>query len=256
MDLYGAKEYLDRAKQLLTETESHFTRYACLELRFCLEVIAYRQLEQYGEAIPEKATNEWRADQIIKLLASFSPGSDQDCELSIGSHNSPDSIPEEWIATHEAKAIPWKIFRKHYQTLGNYLHAPKVIIERAKEPPKEKLLNIISDIEHVLSANIILALQKTINSDCECGKTIFIGQSEFEDDELVRCRNKSCGLLWKKVTLEDKTQVLQAAKQIIYKCSCGTPMRVAIDKVWDRFRCGECNKTYRLNLGYSQVISL
>lgn len=253
MDLYGAKEYLERAKQLLSETENHSIRYSCLELRFCLEVIAYRQLEQYGETIPESVTREWRADQIIKLLASFSPGSDQGCKISIGSHNSPDSIPEKWISTHEAKAIPWAIFRKHYQKLGSYLHAPKKKADRTKAISKEKLLAIVSDIEHVLSADIILAFQKTINAECECGKTIFIGESEFEDEELVRCRNRSCGLLWRKVTLEDSTQVLQLAKQIIYKCPCGAPMRVAIERVWDRFRCGECSKTYRLNLGFSQV---
>ncbi|MBP1125626.1 MULTISPECIES: hypothetical protein [Pseudomonas] len=253
MDLYGAGDYLSRAKKILSGSESHSIKYACLELRFCLEIIAYRQLEQYGEEIPGSVVREWKPDRIIKLLASFSPGSDQDSELSIGLTNAPDEIPEEWAPGGNAKAIPWGVFRKHYNKLGSYLHAPKKIKDLEKVIDKEKLNNIISDIERVLSATIVLAFKSTINAECDCGKTIFIGQSEFEDDELVRCGNRGCGLLWKKVTLDDGVQVLQPARRLIYKCTCGSFMHVSIEKVWDRFKCEGCGNTYRLNLGYSQV---
>ncbi len=256
MDLYGARDYLSRAKKMLSESENHSIRYACLELRFCLEIIAYRQLEQYGEEIPGSVVREWKPDRIIKLLASFSPGSDQDSEIRVGLTNSPDSIPEEWTSSGKARAIPWGVFRKHYNKLGSYLHAPKKVKDLKGEINKEKLSNIISDIERVLSATIILAVKNTINAECDCGKSIFIGQSEFEDGELVRCGNRECGLLWKKVTLDDGVQVLQPARSLVYKCACSSFMRVSIEKVWDRFKCEGCGNTYRLNLGYSQVAIL
>lgn len=256
MDLYGAGEYLSRAKQILSGSESHSIKYACLELRFCLEIIAYRQLEQYGEEIPGSVVREWKPDRIIKLLASFSPGSDQDSELSVGLTNAPDEIPKEWTSSGNAKAIPWGVFRKYYNRLGSYLHAPMKVKDLKKVIDKEKLNTIISDIEHVLSATIILAFKRTINAECDCGKTIFIGQSEFEDGELVRCGNRQCGRLWKKTVLEDGDQVLQPATTVIYKCTCDSFMHVPIEKVWDRFRCDGCNNTYRLNLGYSQVVVL
>lgn len=253
MDIYGARKYLERAKELLCESENHSIRYACLELRFCLEIIAYRQLEQYGVEIPGSVVREWRPDQIIKLLASFSPGSDQDSEISIGLSNSPDSFPEKWHPSRAAKAIPWGVFRKHYQKLGSYLHAPKKVKELNFGVDKLRLEKIALDIDHVLSSTVILALSDTINADCDCGKKIFIGRSEYEVDELVRCGNKACGLLWKKVTLEDGRQVLQRATTIIYKCVCEAFMHVPIERVWDRFRCEKCKNVYRLNLGYSQV---
>jgi len=254
MDLYGAGEYLNRAKKMLSESENHSIRYACLELRFCLEIIAYRQLEQYGEEIPGSVVREWKPDRIIKLLASFSPGSDQDSELSIGLHSSPDAIPKEWTSSGKAKAIPWGMFRKHYNKLGSYLHSPMKVKDLEKVIDKEKLNKIISDIEHVLSSTIILAFKATINAECDCGKTIFIGQSEFEDGELVRCGNQACGLLWKKTILDDGAKVLQPATSLVYKCVCDSFMRVPVEKVWDRFKCNGCGNTYRLNLGYSRVV--
>lgn len=253
MDLYGAENYLSRAKKLLSDSEDYSFKYACLELRFCLEIIAYRQLEQYGDEIPGSVVREWKPDRIIKLLASFSPGSDQDSELSIGLTNSPESIPEKWTSSGEANAIPWGIFRKHYNKLGSYLHAPKKLKDLGRDINRDKLNKIIADIERVLASTIILAFKRTINAECDCGKTIFIGESEFEDDELVRCGNQKCGLLWKKVTLDDGTQVLQPARSILYKCICSSFMHVSIGKVWDRFKCEGCGNTYRLNLGYSKV---
>lgn len=224
-----------------------------MELRFCLEIIAYRQLQEYGEEIPGEIVGQWKPDQIIKLLASFSPGSDQDCELSVGSHNSSDSIPERWSSGGESKAIPWGVFRKHYQKLGSYLHAPMKKELRNKVVRKDALDKMISDIEHILSSTIILAYKRTINAVCDCGKTIFIGCSQFEDEELVRCGNKACRSLWHKVTLADGEQILKPAKVVVFKCNCSALMPVAVENIWDRFTCGVCNYTYRLNLGYSKV---
>nr|WP_315492837.1 hypothetical protein [uncultured Pseudomonas sp.] len=256
MDLYGAKEYLDRAKNILSESELHSVKYACLELRFCLEVIAYRQLKQFGDEIPGSIVGQWKPDYIIRKLASFSPESEHDGKLSIGSHNNPDEIPKEWGNIAESRAVQWKTFRKHYQTLGSYLHASMKIEDREKTIKQKTLDKIISDIEYVLSATAIVAIKNVINAKCECGESIFIGQSEFEDNELIRCTSQSCGLFWHKVTLEDGAQVLKPAKLLVFKCSCTEAISVPVEKVWDRFHCRSCRNTYRLNLGYSQVITL
>ncbi|MCY1558755.1 hypothetical protein D9M68_957180 [compost metagenome] len=49
MELYGITPYLERAKALLDSTEEHSLRFAALELRFCLAMVACRQLHQYDE---------------------------------------------------------------------------------------------------------------------------------------------------------------------------------------------------------------
>ncbi|KAI2687466.1 hypothetical protein [Pseudomonas sp. TNT3] len=255
MDLYGVKQYLDRAKKLIGESDENCVRYACLELRFCFEIIAYRQLQQYGEKIPGSIVGKWKPDQIIKLLASFDPTSDQGGTLSISSEISPDIVPKEWTTVGESKAIPWKNFRKYYQTLGSYLHAP-MNRKQAKPVNRSSLYAMISDIENIMSATVILALHLTIDATCDCGQMIFIGQKEFEDGELARCANKKCGRYWNKVTLPDGEQVLQSAKTIIFKCSCDSFMHVPVEDIWKRFSCMNCRSTYRINLGYTTVTQI
>ena len=255
MDLYGIKPYLDRAKKLINESDEHLVRYACLELRFCFELIAYRQLQQYGEKIPGSIVGQWKPDQIIKLLASFDPTSVQGGSISISNIlSAPDALPTEWNPVGESKAIPWNIFRKYYQTLGSYLHTPMTSKAQRKPINKITLNAMIAEIENVMTATVILALHQTINATCDCGQTIFIGEKEFEDGELARCANKKCGLYWHKVTLPSGEQVLKPAKDITFKCKCDALMQVPVVDVWKRFSCRNCRSTYRVNLGYSEIV--
>ncbi|WP_395589286.1 hypothetical protein [Pseudomonas sp. TR47] len=255
MELYGVKPLVDRAKELFQKDDECQLKYACLELRFCFELIAYRQLQQYGEKIPGSIVGQWKPDQIIRLLASFDPASEQGGILSVGLQNSPDEMPTAWATVGESKAIPWRTFRRHYQTLGSYLHAPMPKADGSAPKPinRDKLRVMIADIEDVMSATIILAMHKTINATCDCGQEIFIGESEYEDGELARCSNKKCGRYWHKATLADGDRVLQAAKTIFFKCQCDALMSVPVEDVWKRFSCRNCMSTFRVNLGYSEV---
>lgn len=251
MDLFGIKEYLDRAKALLASSEQHQVRYACLELRFCFEKVAYRQLAQYGNEIPSSVVREWRPDHVLKLLASFDPQSDQPGILSIGMQSSPDEEPTSWSTVGESKLIPWRKFRSHYNKLGSYLHQP--VDGSSKDIKSSSLDKIIADLDSVMASSIILATKRTINAICDCGQEIFIGETEFEDDELIKCAGKNCGRYWSKKVLDSGEQVLQAAASIFYKCTCSAIIRVLPEDVWKRFTCNECSVTYRLNLGYSAV---
>ncbi|HEK1683830.1 TPA: hypothetical protein SMR42_000132 [Pseudomonas putida] len=253
MDLYGVKEHLGHAKQLIKETDETSLRYACLELRFCFEKIAYRQLKQYGEKIPGSIVGQWKPDRIIGLLESFDPGMAQGGTLSISPQTSPNVRPTEWTKVGESKAIPWKKFRKHYQTLGSYLHAPLNLTKAAKPIKVKHLENMIEDIENIISATIILAMQLTINATCDCGHTFFIGQSEFEDGEIAHCPNQKCNRYWNKVTLEDGTQVLKPAVTVIFKCPCEAFIHVPVGDIWKRFSCNSCHSKYRINLGFSSI---
>ncbi len=256
MDLYGVKPLLERAKELLGRDDEYLLRYACLELRFCFELIAYRQLQQYGDKIPGSIVGQWKPDQIIRLLASFDPLSEQSGTLSIGLQNSPDEIPTAWTTVGESKSIPWRIFRRHYQSLGSYLHAPmpKKQGGKSKAINKDKLRTMVADIEEVMSATVILALHRTINATCECGQVIFIGEKEYEDGELARCSNKMCGRYWHKVIEADGSQVLKPATTIFFKCECDAIIDVPVEDVWKRFSCRNCMSTYRVNLGHSAIM--
>ncbi|MDG9765050.1 MULTISPECIES: hypothetical protein [unclassified Stenotrophomonas] len=71
MALYNIAERLSTAKELISRGDDASLIYAALELRFCLESVAYQNLAAYGEDVSTELAREWRPDQIIKMLAEI-----------------------------------------------------------------------------------------------------------------------------------------------------------------------------------------
>lgn len=255
MDLFNISKKLDRAKELLSSDDESDFKYACLELRFCLETVAFRQLKQYGDIIPGTLAKEWRADQIIKTLASFDPTSDQSGDISIGEGSDPDVVPEKWQSIGEVQTIKWTKFRKYYNKLGSYLHAPKE--PEANPPGKSTLDDIIRELDRVTTCTAIVAYKEVRIADCpKCGTRVYVGECEFENEQLVVCGNTKCGQLFKKVVNDQSSKVLIPVDVIWFKCKCGARIPVRLDAIWKPFNCGDCFKKFRVNLGYSEVLEL
>lgn len=252
MSLHEITEYLDRAKDHIKSNDEHRTRYACLELRFCLELVAYRQLKQYGDVIPGTLAKAWKADQIIKTLASFDPTSDQSGELSFGIPKADGSRPDDWKSLGNTQAISWKQFRKYYNKLGSYLHAPK---EQSTSAPKpQELENIIKELERVNSASIILALKIIRTATCpNCTESIYIGEDEFAEPGLVVCRNTQCNTLFNKIISESGDKTLTPVNVISFKCKCGARVPIPLDSIWKQFNCPNCFSSYRADLGITTI---
>lgn len=252
MDLFEISPHLDRAKELIERDEVHYLRYACLELRFCFELIAYRQLSQYGDVIPGSLSKEWKPDRIIRTLASFDPLSDQSGKMDIGCASPDGSLPEEWHAVGNTQAICWREFRKYYNKLGSYLHATRDS-GGSKPLQSQSLAKMIADLERVRSATLILATKNIINANCDCGNTVHIGEFEFENDEFAVCGNIKCNALYRKLVTEEGEKVLVPVKVITATCECEAKIPVPLDKVWAPFRCSNCSASYRLNLRYTRL---
>ncbi|WP_157831755.1 hypothetical protein [Pseudomonas sp. 02C 26] len=255
MDLFNISNKLGRAKRLLNSDDESDFKYACLELRFCLETVAYRQLKQYDDIIPGTLANEWRADQIIRTLASFDPTSDQSGDISIGEETDPDVEPKTWRSIGKVQAIKWSKFRKYYNKLGSYLHAPK---EAVNSPPdKSSLDEIIRELERVTTSTAIVAYKNVRHADCpKCGTKVYAGEGEFENGQLVVCGNTKCGQLFNKMINDQGNKVITPVDTIWFKCKCDAHIPVRLDAIWRSFSCGDCFKKFRVNLGYSAVVEL
>jgi hypothetical protein len=255
MDLFNISSTLNRAKKLLSSNDENEFKYACLELRFCFETVAYRQLKQYGDIIPGALAKEWRADQIIKLLASFDPISDQSGDISIGAETDPNVEPKKWVSIGQVQAIKWGKFRKYYNKLGSYLHASKE--PTASSPDKKSLDEIIRELERVEATTAIVAYKDVRHTDCPtCGTRIFAGEAEFENDMLVVCGNTKCSKLFNKVINEKGEKVLTPVDTIFFKCECDARIPVQLDAIWKPFNCRDCFKTFRVSLGHSAVVQV
>lgn len=254
MDLYRITPYLERAKRLLEQPDEASLRYAALELRFAMETVVYRQLQEYGDVIPGSVASQWKPDQLLKLLISFDPTSNQGGDLSFAIEGADvKPIPQNFKSLGETKAIPWKEFRANYNKLGSYLHAPQ---SNAKKKPKalttDTFTAIISRLEDCTKATAIFALKAIISAQCDCGNMLYVGQSEFDNNELVVCSNTMCNRLWRKNATTEGDQVLERVDKIIFNCvACQAFIRVSPELIWQLIKCSNCPCTFRLNLAFS-----
>lgn len=254
MDMYGITPYLERAKTLKDSTEEHSLRYAALELRICMEMIVYRQLQQYGDVFPGSIIGVWKPDQILKLLASFDPVASTSGELSFAPLTEDGSVPTAWMPLGKSRTIPWKKFRKLYNKLGSYLHAsaPRQAGAEAKPLTGESFREIITSLEDVMSATLILAVKAVISAKCDCGTFLYIGQSEFDDGELVVCTNTKCNSLYAKAVNEKGDQILERIRVMVLTCQgCKAKVPFPPERVWEPIRCPSCLRTHRLNLAFT-----
>jgi hypothetical protein len=252
MDLYRITPYLERAKHLLEQPDDASLRYAALELRFAMETVVYRQLQEYGDVIPGSVARNWKPDQLLKLLISFDPTSNKGGDLSFAIEG-PDVLPHDFKSLGKTKAISWAEFRKNYNKLGFYLHAPQ---SNPKKKPKaltkEAFTHIISILEDCTTATVILAIKAIISAQCDCDNMLYVGQSEFDNDELVVCSNTKCNRLWQKKTTTEGKQVLERVDVITFRCAdCQAFIHVLPELIWQLIRCSNCTCAFRINLALS-----
>lgn len=189
MALYNIAERLSTAKELISRGDDASFIYAALELRFCLESVAYQNLAAYGEDVSTELAREWRPDQIIKMLATFDPNSDQTASFSISVTPLPEDLDfastdlkaafkdKDFLPIGEAKRIPWGKFRSYYNSLGSFLHLRKDLTNA--RPKIERLRVLIGELEEVASSTLIAAGKDLATGKCvDCGHVLILGPAE------------------------------------------------------------------------------
>ena len=81
--LFDKRSCLKRANDMLSTNDDSLLRYACLELRFCLEDIAYRKLSTYAKRLPDEVLKTWQPPQAFRALLEFEPYADQTTTIRI-----------------------------------------------------------------------------------------------------------------------------------------------------------------------------
>jgi hypothetical protein len=73
----GAKrDHLRAAKELVQARDLPSLRYACLELRFCIEALCYDVLPHYEAELPFDAVGKWQPRKVVEALLDVDPDSD------------------------------------------------------------------------------------------------------------------------------------------------------------------------------------
>jgi hypothetical protein len=132
---FNKRSCLDRAKTLFTQRTEAALRYACLELRCCIESIAYEKLQTYAKRLPAAVLETWQPPQAFKALLEFEPLADQDFTLRFCEENAAGQPTGAWksLGTHKTFQLSW--LRKMYNALGNHLHVPTPSVSGTQTKP-------------------------------------------------------------------------------------------------------------------------
>lgn len=252
MDLYGITPHLDRAKAFLASDDPRQWIYAALELRFAFEAAAYRQVEAYGGDLPSSILQEWRPDQILKLLASFDKNSDQSATWSISVQPVPDRDLTredfeslEYVQFGEQKGIPWKVYRKSYNALGSFLHLDKH--QQNQIPDREKLAVQVAQLTDLAQSTAIVTQKDFSTSTCECGEVLVLGTRELSGSQLIYCPVRTCNRLYRAQPAEPGCPILQV-QQVALACPCGARVPFAPERLLQPTTCPSCKSDLGLQV--------
>lgn len=253
-----ARDCLARAK-IQASSESSL-RYACLELRFCIEFLALDRLQAYLEEIPNEALAKWTPKDIINEILDVDPQGDKSVSISFGRESSPGILMEELKSLGEDRRFSIKWANKSHNTLGNFLHAPTLEQLRSGKTPEinviqQRIKMIVEELDAVLASPVYqVSFGNFFQLDCEqCGTKIKRRAESIPDSGLI-CPNKECRAAYDvKVTEPGFTYVL---KTIPWTCKCGCTMYFPHNKLKPtaEFDCQACGTKYQIVLATMPLI--
>lgn len=219
--------HLKKAKALLEKGDPDSLRYACLEMRFCLELLAYELIELHEKELPEEVFQVWQPKRVIEELLTFDPDIEKDSVISVGFEGSAGEPPKQMLVLGEEKGLTRKFIGKHHGKLSSFLHAPTFAKLRSgasldKAAVAAYLQELVPEVETLcLSPRSNLAMFVTF--ECRaCKKTIVRNHESLAEGAIVTCTKTGCGATYTVSGLDTHTPSLEML-QIEFECpACNT----------------------------------
>lgn len=176
---HDARQQLKRAQDELASGDDERIKYAALELRFAMESLTYDRAVAYKEELPQSEYDTWQPKKLMNLLLDIDPYVDKDSTISFGLETTV-GLPATIMHTIGAeKVLSMAILKKHYDALGNILHAPN-LRQRQKNSRidysawRKRCTDISDFISDVLSSPVFNSTFGifTTTSCIACGKSI------------------------------------------------------------------------------------
>lgn len=171
-------------------------RYAALELRMCIETLTYEKLRSMSAMIPESVLRTWQPPQAVKALLEFEPDGDRTFEIYAGVEEE-YGIPakeRKFIGRHNSLKLKW--LRKHYNKLGNFLHAPMPSAGDVGDAGslREYLSEVVKDLREPLASSIFGGGMRDVYTfDCtECRSQVVVNAAAAKKSHRAVCFNPQC----------------------------------------------------------------
>jgi hypothetical protein len=248
-----ARQCLDRAKAQALNPSSF--RYACLELRFCIEFLVIGRLQAYLDEVGDEALRKWTPKDIINEILTVDPHGDKSVSVSLGIHL-PSGLPiGELKPLGEDRRFNMKWANKSYNTLGNFLHAPTLEqLEAGKDPEvtvvEKRVGAIIEELDAVLASPIYnVNFGNFFQLKCECCGTDIKRRADSIPKSGVMCPNRACRAIYDVKKIESGFSYV--IKTVHWYCTCGHGIYFPHNRpglLNSVFDCQGCGKTFQIIL--------
>lgn len=199
--VFRTEPHLERARAHLESGDADRLPYACLELRYALERIAYQKLQLRLGKISAREIAGWQPRRAIETLAELVDDRLGENVTMRIAREPKDGKPhdEDYVMLGESKGVSPREIGRHWHKLGSFLH---VRVPKKKgdypDPPDEAPLHaylgeVIEYIEQLTSTGFDLHFSKNVSFHCsKCGQSIVRNCELLEDGAVVQCQNPHC----------------------------------------------------------------
>lgn len=223
----GTEPYIERAREHLESKYPHRLRYACLELRYALERIAYHKLEFRLDKVSPEEITAWQPGRVMDILMELV---DENLDVGYTLQIAEDSnAASEGRFSHfrKIKGISPRQLGKHWHKIGSYLHMqkPKNKGEKPAEPDlktlKPYLEEVIKYVEEITETGSDAYFSSPITFACEkCKEKIVRNQKLLKSENIVQCQNPNCNASY--VTEIENDEFIFRLYQLSIDCKkCG-----------------------------------
>lgn len=254
---------LNRAKVLLSSGDDAALRYACLELRFCLETVTYDKLRAYASRLPLEVLSRWQPPQAMAALLELEEDAEQDYNLAVARESSPGvrSGPFTYVGHHRSLKLTW--LKTAYNALGSVLHVPHVTDGRRRkyDDPlrlRARLNEMVERLEPVVESTLIFTMANVVEYPCSlCRRKSLANAKAVRKHKRTVCLHPDCQAEHR-VTEDEKGDLWFSISEYEPKYTCkGCQKETAFPRrriaLGVELACPSCRHKHEIVLNYASL---
>lgn len=193
--------HLQRAREHIDSADADRLVYACLELRYALERIAYQKLQLRLDKVTIEEIGAWQPRRAMdRLMELVDEHLTKDSILSMAPEKEyGKEATEGFVTVGQNKGVSPRELGKHWQKLGSHLHVqmPKKKGEHAPKPDEATLHKyldeVIKYVEELTSTGFDSHFSMTVRFQCgKCEQSIVRNSGLLKEEDVVQCQNPQC----------------------------------------------------------------
>ena len=247
---------------LLEKGDVASLRYACLELRQCIEAIAYKKVLTYRKFIPESKLNTWQPKQVFNFLEKIDPLSTEDYTFRM-CQQEPDGSLGDIVIVVNHKTLKNNHFYKYYNKLGSYLHTPTLAQQPTYSEDIIKLqkfiVEVVEDLRSLVECRFDSDFGMVFKVECEsCQEIIYLRKESLSVNSVFSCSKAECQTQYHVQKIDENDNFIVTPRQFLLPCSCGKTNSINIRNHRESYSliCG-CGKNHLLQKAwYYQELAL